>query len=59
MCVVCSGFSETQLLPQGLQFASQLVLTAAPAVLGGTECSSIVPRQAYPTLLAKPAESYG
>jgi hypothetical protein len=36
----CSGFSETQLLPWGLQFASQLVLTAAPAVLGGTECSS-------------------
>lgn len=34
-----SGFSETQLLPWGLQFASQLVLTAAPAVLGGTECS--------------------
>lgn len=38
--VVCSGFSETQLLPRGLQLASQLVLTAAPAVLGGTECSS-------------------
>lgn len=39
VCGVC-GFSETQLLPWGLQFASQLVLTAAPAVLGGTECSS-------------------
>lgn len=38
--VVCSGFSETQLLPRGLQLASQLVLTAAPAVLGGTECRS-------------------
>lgn len=39
-CVVSSGFSEAQLLPWGLQFASQLVLTAAPAVLGGTECRS-------------------
>lgn len=38
--VVCYGFSETQLLPRGLQLASQLVLTAAPAVLGGTECRS-------------------
>lgn len=34
VCVVYSGFSEAQLLPCGLQLASQLVLTAAPAVLG-------------------------